>query len=111
MLVLIQVTADDISNGSRFRCDACPLALAFQRYVTVTVTPLVGALHFDLWDKSADKFVAEQIPLASQACQFRSHFDGNEYVEPIKFQQELPDMYVKDEYRTARSKSKSASQT
>jgi len=84
--ICISVTAEDIANGERNDCTACPIALAMNR----TGLRHVSARNVFVvwWDRDlsetgeGNRFCAFT---PSEAADFMSAFDAGENVEPFEF--------------------------
>jgi len=77
----IEVTADDINQGTRFNCAGCPVALALSR--TLEYSCKVG---LDNW-WPADNYEARH-RLPPEAKDWRTRYDRKKPVLPFTFEME-----------------------
>lgn len=87
----ISVTAEDIAEGEKYKCERCPVALGIIRVVR-PVPPQVlmaGAFAAVLWDKARGKAVWS-VELPPSAQQFITDFDHGSPVAPFEFDLEVP---------------------
>jgi hypothetical protein len=80
MVYHIEVTAEDIAQGERSDCYACPIALAVKR----ATGKQVAACHAHVY-VGDDKGL-----LSADARSFVTAFDHNEPVSPFSFDLEVP---------------------
>ncbi len=87
--VKVEVTFDDIANGTPGACRDCPIALALERLLSDRVLFVVelGCLSW------AGPTIGAHgsIPMPQAAADFIEGFDRGYEVEPFGFEIELPD--------------------
>ena len=79
MRVHVDVTADDIANGARLDCFACPIALAMKRATDAFLA--IGANYVE--------FASHSVRLPREVSDFVFDFDGGYEVQPFSFDLEL----------------------
>lgn len=89
MKVNIYVTQKDIDEGWPGSATSCPVAKAIRRRVDDPGSVMVFIDDFYVGGYSCS--------LADKACRFRSNFDCGYEVSPIRFAQEIPDRFVKQQ--------------
>jgi hypothetical protein len=95
MKVTVQVTRDDIRRGQPEKCQYCPIAHALRR----VIKPECGFLVTEFWvaiyptiHTSGPSYDA-RLPLFAHL--FVKSFDNCEQVEPITFDLDIPEEYLK----------------
>lgn len=81
--ITIQVTAEDIANGARRNCKACPIALAASRHECFSNAILleVGAIYISWYDEKS-----KAVRLPEIAIEFIRDFDKRRDVKPFEFE-------------------------
>lgn len=91
-MITINVTQEDIDNGTRKKCVICPVARALDKAFGLTVPPtpiadrtcfILDSYHIDLFDKQ-DFLI--RIPTPPEAKAFIKAFDTKQPVKPFSFQ-------------------------
>ncbi len=101
MKTLINVTAQDISEGRRKDCKTCPIALAVRRIVKpecdVKVSTTYVGIHFNYEAlKDDDSEIIKSFPdLPSNARTFIVRFDRELPVQPFAFELMILAKYLK----------------
>ena len=95
MLVTVEVTADDIRNGSPGSTCNCPVALALTRVMS---RDYFIRVYGSSVSTDYDDFMFD---LPSEATEFIASFDEGEHVEPFSFEMDLPDWTVAEHIQCA----------
>jgi len=74
--IRISVTAEDINNGVRKDCTACPIALAMVR---------AGLFHPMARPRTLRWGLNKPVPTPNVAADFMDEFDHGQSVEPFEF--------------------------
>lgn len=82
----IEVTQEDINNGRRKSCNACPVALAVKRATQAREV----SIHEQVGYFAASSFVTHMdvFDLPSEAIEFIDNFDYGNSVRPFAFEVE-----------------------
>lgn len=86
----VVITREDIWNGVRRDCNACPIALAVKRLVNPSTVVSVNGSSVIL---KSDKFIFRS-SLPSQASDFVERFDNRSDAEPFSFNLYVPEGYL-----------------
>lgn len=97
--VLVEVTTEDIENGTRMDCQRCPVALAITRLVKEDYYPQVSGrcvsiLH-SYTESGLDTTLWENVGvtcLPPETQRFVRRYDDGKTPEPISFQLEIPEV-------------------
>lgn len=84
--VKVTVTAEDITQGTRFDVYTCPIALAFKRAFPKVHSSYVGIDAAFVEATENTKENANHYPLSTEAIDFVYDFDHGKDVKPFSFE-------------------------
>jgi hypothetical protein len=95
MLMTINVTQTDITNGFARRCSACPVALAINRVLRYGARALVSSSTFNL-HRTAFEDSQYVGCMPQEVGPFIKAFDRYAPVQPFSFQIDIPRQFLRD---------------
>jgi len=88
--MIIQITQDDIKQGTVDNCDRCPIALAINRVLFVGHhAKVMGSIS--IYTYVHRRFTCKTPDVAKQ---FINNFDLGNSVEPFEFDLEVPEKFL-----------------
>lgn len=94
MIIQIDVTQDHIDNGKRYECNACPVALAFQKHINDDYSFEINDEYIDVVTKF-NGYTQAEITVPCTVTAFVRDFDSIKPVKPFSFQIDIPDRFLR----------------
>ena len=94
MIIQIDVTQDHINNGKRYECNACPIALAFQKHINDDYSFEINDEYIDVVTKF-NGYTQDEITVPYTVTAFVRNFDSRKPVEPFSFQIDIQDRFLR----------------